>query len=63
MKLVRLFNPRKHQWPFHFRWQGGIILGRTAIGRVTVAVLAMNEPERVALRHELIAEGRLSLDE
>ena len=38
-------------------WQGGAILGRTPIGRVTVIVLALNQPERVAMRIALIAEG------
>lgn len=56
-KLVRLFNPRRHRWPYHFRWGGPRVVGRTPIGRVTVAVLAMNDPIRVALREELIDEG------
>jgi HNH endonuclease len=62
-KLVRLFNPRTHKWPFHFHWDGGRIVGRTAIGRVTVTVLAINEPERVALRVELIRERQIAQDE
>jgi hypothetical protein len=33
------------------------VVGRTAIGRVTVAVLAMNEPIRVAVRAALMEEG------
>jgi len=56
-KLVRLFNPRRHKWPHHFRWHGPLLVGRTPIGRVTVQVLAMNDPVRVALRQELIDEG------
>lgn len=56
-KLVRLFNPRRHKWPRHFRWDGPRLVGRTPIGRVTVQVLAMNDPIRVALRQELIEEG------
>ena len=56
-KLVRLFNPRQHNWHWHFRWDGPFLVGRTAIGRVTVQVLAMNDPVRVALRQELIDEG------
>ena len=56
-KLVRLFNPRRHTWSYHFRWYGPLIVGRTPIGRVTVDLLAMNGPERVALREELIEEG------
>jgi hypothetical protein len=56
-KLVRLFNPRRHKWDRHFRWEGPFLIGRTAIGRVTVHVLAINDPLRVALRQELIDEG------
>ena len=55
--LVPLFNPRRHKWSRHFRWEGSYIIGRTAIGRVTVAVLNINDPFRVELRAELIKEG------
>jgi hypothetical protein len=37
-------------------------VGRTAIGRTTVAVLAINLPYRVALRRRLIAEGAFPID-
>jgi hypothetical protein len=56
-KLVRLFNPRRHKWARHFRWEGPYLFGRTPIGRVTVEVLAMNDPVRLTLREELIEEG------
>jgi hypothetical protein len=56
-KLVRLFNPRKHVWNYHFTWDGPQVVGRTPIGRVTVELLAMNAPVRVTLREELIEEG------
>jgi hypothetical protein len=56
-KLVRLYHPRRHRWAYHFAWDGPRLAGRTAIGRVTVAVLAMNDPIRVALREQLFAEG------
>jgi hypothetical protein len=56
-KLVRLFNPRRHKWDRHFGWEGPLLVGKTPIGRVTVQVLAMNDPVRVALRQELIDEG------
>ncbi len=56
-QLIPLFNPRRHKWNRHFRWNGALLLGRTAIGRVTAQVLAMNEPLRVTLREELLAEG------
>src|SRR5947209_3335543 len=56
-KLTKLFNPRRHKWERHFRWHGPYLIGRTAVGRVTVAVLAMNDPAVVAVRAALIAEG------
>jgi hypothetical protein len=55
-KLAPLFNPRRHAWSHHFRWQGAILIGRTPIGRVTIAVLRINDPFRVELREGLIAE-------
>lgn len=58
-KITRLFNPRRHKWTRHFRWDGPIVVGRTAIGRTTVAVLAMNLPHRITLREALIASGRV----
>jgi hypothetical protein len=56
-KKVWLFNPRRHKWSRHFRWQGPILLGRSPIGRATIAVLAINSPLRVARRAALIEEG------
>jgi len=56
-KLIRLYHPRRHRWEWHFRWDGPRLVGRTPIGRVTVHVLAMNDPARVALRQELIDES------
>jgi hypothetical protein len=58
-KLVPLFNPRRHKWNRHFRFEGPYIIARTATGRVTVSVLAMNDPDRVRLRQNLIVEGLL----
>jgi hypothetical protein len=56
-KLTPLFNPRRHKWDRHFRWQGAYLVGRTAIGRVTIAVLDINDRFRVELRERLIDEG------
>ena len=56
-KLTALFNPRRHKWDRHFRWDGPSLVGRTAIGRVTVAVLQINHPARVAHRELLIRLG------
>jgi hypothetical protein len=49
-EIVRLFHPRADLWPDHFEWHGPRIDGRTAIGRATIEVLAMNHPYRIAAR-------------
>jgi hypothetical protein len=56
-KLAPLFNPRRHTWSRHFRWRGAILVGRTVIGRVTIALLNINDPLRIELREGLIGEG------
>ena len=56
-RIVRLFHPRLHKWPHHFRWEGPFLVGRTPIGRATIEVLAINLAHRVAVRHALIIEG------
>jgi hypothetical protein len=42
----------------HFRWEGLYLVSRTPIGRVTVAVLKINDPFRVELREEVLAKDR-----
>jgi hypothetical protein len=56
-RLVRLFNPRRHSWNYHFRWNGAVLVGRTPIGRATVAVLRVNLPYRIHFRAALLAAG------
>lgn len=56
-QLVRLFHPRRHKWEHHFRWNGPLLVGRTPIGRATVAVLQINHPDRLALREALVEAG------
>jgi hypothetical protein len=56
-KRTWLFSPRRHKWGRHFRWDGPILVGRTAVGRATIAVMAINLPHRVRHRAQLIAEG------
>jgi hypothetical protein len=48
--LSPLFHPRRQDWDEHFELIGITVVGRTATGRATVAVLNMNDPDRVALR-------------
>jgi HNH endonuclease len=56
-RLMPLFHPRRQQWSRHFRWHGAYLIGRTPVGRVTVAVLELNDPLRVELRQRLIDEA------
>ena len=56
-QLTRLFNPRRQRWSTHFKWDGPVVVGKTAVGRTTVRVLKMNHPDRVELRRLLIAAG------
>lgn len=58
-EIVPLFNPRQELWDDHFQYHGALIVGKTAIGRVTVDVLNMNEPTRVRLRETLLKNGEL----
>jgi len=55
-QLAPLFNPRVHHWEDHFATVGAVIAGMTAIGRATVALLNMNEEERLIVREERRAE-------
>jgi len=56
-RIVRLFHPRRHQWQEHFQWDGPRLVGLTAIGRATIAVLEINLSHRIALRQALIEEN------
>lgn len=51
-RTVRLFHPRLQSWSDHFEWSDdfGTILGRSSIGRATVASLDMNHPRVVQIR-------------
>jgi len=51
-KMTALFHPRSQEWKDHFVREGGLIIGRTGIGRTTVFLLQMNAPHRVELRIE-----------
>jgi hypothetical protein len=54
---VPLFHPRRDPWRDHFAWEGTLLVGRTAIGRATVQLLAMNDWQRVEVRQNLQALG------
>ena len=48
--ITELFHPRLQAWEDHFAWQGIQIEGKTAMGRTTVQVLAMNADDQLNLR-------------
>jgi HNH endonuclease len=56
-KVVTLFHPRREAWSEHFRWSGATLIGNTEIGRATVEVLNVNDPDLVAVRRQLMDEG------
>jgi hypothetical protein len=49
-RIVRLFNPRRDRWTQHFRFDGARVVGKTPIGRGSVALLRMNDEERLRIR-------------
>ena len=55
--LTRLFHPRTDKWHAHFAWNGAEILPLTAIGRATLRVLFMNDPEMIWVRSNLTSES------
>lgn len=56
---VPLYNPRSQAWTDHFAWSddGTRILGRTAVGRATVAALDLNDNLRVRARAIWVEAG------
>jgi hypothetical protein len=48
--VTRLYHPRHDRWSEHFYRVGAHIVGRTDVGRTTVALLDLNSEERLALR-------------
>ncbi len=56
-RIVPLFHPRRQKWHRHFSWDGPLLIGLTPVGRATIHVLNMNDPHRLVLREQLIADG------
>ena len=55
--VTRLFHPRTDEWQQHFVWRGPQLVGLTAIGRVTIDVLVINDPQAVEFRKVLLELG------
>ncbi len=56
-RLFPLFNPRQDSWLDHFAWSGPELIGLTPIGRTTICVLRINQPDRVEHRRLLLEGG------
>jgi len=56
-QLTPFFNPRTQSWTDHFRLEGVTIVPLTPEGRVTVAILQINHPDRIQERQRLIQGG------
>ena len=58
-EMVSLFNPRTQTWSAHFTWsEDGIrIIPKTAVGRMTVDVLSLNDELRVRSRALWVEAG------
>ena len=55
-----LFNPRTQRWGDHFAWSpdGLRIIGRTAIGRATIALLRLDtDPDALLVRSYRVQAG------
>jgi len=58
-ELARLFNPRVDSWQEHFDIAGDFsLVGKTSIGRTTVAALRFNHTLAVGIRAEEAKRGR-----
>jgi hypothetical protein len=51
--VTELFHPRLDNWDAHFSWSGVRLVGLTATGRTTIAVLDINTPEHIEHRLEV----------
>ncbi len=54
--IIALSAPRRDVWADHFQFVGAYIVGTTAIGRATIAVLNMNSDSQLELRATLLEE-------
>jgi 5-methylcytosine-specific restriction endonuclease McrA len=58
-QLVPLFNPIQQEWMDHFSWSndGLRIVGKSAIGRATIAALQLNNIYALTVRRHWIEAG------
>lgn len=56
-QLTPFYNPRKDAWHEHFEYLDAELLGKTAVGRVTIRLLQLNHPKHVDFRSVLMENG------
>jgi hypothetical protein len=61
--VVWFFNPRTQEWRDHFVLMGARIVGLTPTSLATVALLHLNDEDRLLEREVLIAQGRYPRDD
>lgn len=59
-RVIALYHPRRDSWGEHFQLEGARIVPLTERGRVTVDLLRLNRPTRLAERALLLEAGVLS---
>ncbi len=59
-QIAPLYHPRRERWSEHFSLEGSQIVPLTLTGRVTIRLLQLNHPDRVAERELLLATGQFS---
>lgn len=56
--ITPLYNPRTQEWFSHFELDGARIIGQTDVGRTTVILLRLNDPNRLIHRETLLLVER-----
>ncbi|MCB8925796.1 MAG: HNH endonuclease [Ardenticatenaceae bacterium] len=56
-ELTPFFNPRQQSWSEHFKFDGAEILALTAVARVTLKILRINDDSRIREREQLQKAG------
>ena len=52
--IMRLFHPRSDVWSEHFQWAGPVLIALTDVGRATIDVLRINDPDALEFRRLLL---------
>ena len=57
--IIPLYNPRTMRWNDHFLWDESLtaLVGRTAVGRVTIEAMRLNRQPLKNLRRALVVIG------